>query len=481
MYVCRQSKNEEQWKTEYSKVLEYSVLKNVFNEEYFDTYFEINYIEEISSVKDINTLLDLGYTSNEINIFYEKVPNSINVITENSYNKDITNYITLDYFNEENLDRYIKYDNNENKLDSIYNTDIINDNYTYEDTVTFVNAYLDKDYYTNDINLTNEEANNLDVIVNKYYKLNSDYEPSDLTKINSKYSSGSNQRLRKEATSKFEEMASAMRNEDLKIYAGSTYRSYDYQLGLYNRYVAQDGFAEAETYSARAGYSEHQLGLAVDILNGRWSYLSETDKEYEWLINNSYKYGYILRYPRNKEYVTGYVFEDWHFRYLGIELATKVYENAAKERQEAESNNNEETTEEDNKKLAEEYKDEDIFYCLGSGPNFGLSFKLAMTMLMEGAIKHACPEYSAEFRHGLIERAEKDVPIIILRSDFESDEITDKAIEKVDKKVKYDIIANNATTITPSTIIPSQPLMSTKWLQTKPRAIVIIKQGIALK
>ena len=64
------------------------------------------------------------------------------------------------------------------------------------------------------------------------------------------------------------------------------------------------------------------------------------------------------------------------------------------------------TTEEDNKKLAEQYKDEEIFYCLGSGPNFGLSFKLAMTMLMEGAIKHACPLYSSEFRHGLIERAE---------------------------------------------------------------------------
>ena len=311
---------------QYSKVLEYSVLENVFNEEYFDTYFEINYIEEVSSVKDINILLDLGYTSNEINTFYEKIPNSINVIVENTYNKDITNYITLEYFNEENLDRYIKYDNDENKLDSVYNTDVINNNYTYKDTVTFVNAYLDKDYYTNDINLTNEEANKIDVIVNKYYKLNSDYEPSDLTKINSKYSSGSNQRLRAEAATKFEEMANTMKNEGLKIYAGSTYRSYDYQLGLYNRYVAQDGFEEAETYSARAGYSEHQLGLAVDILNGRWSYLSETDKEYEWLINNSYKYGYILRYPRDKEYVTGYVFEDWHFRYLGVELATKVYE-----------------------------------------------------------------------------------------------------------------------------------------------------------
>ncbi len=100
-------------------------------------------------------------------------------------------------------------------------------------------------------------------------------------------------------------------------------------------------------------------------------------------------------------------------------------------------------TEDENKALAEKYKDEDIFYCMGSGPNFGLAYKLAMTMLMEGAIKHACPEYSAEFRHGLIERAEKDVPVIILWSDFESDEITKKAIDFCEnleaKSIIYDL------------------------------------------
>ncbi len=88
-----------------------------------------------------------------------------------------------------------------------------------------------------------------------------------------------------------------------------------------------------------------------------------------------------------------------------------------------------ESTEDENKALAQDFKNEDIFYCLGSGPNFGLAYKLAMTMLMEGAIKHACPLYAAEFRHGLIERAEKDVPVIFLKSGFESDGITDKAIE----------------------------------------------------
>lgn len=307
----------------YSKTLETAVIENNYKKEYFDEYLDINYVEEENFINNINKLLDLGYKNKDINTFYEKVPKSIDVITSNKYDKNIINYISLDYFKEENLDRYIKYDFIDTK--SVYDTTILKEKYNYEDTITFVNAYLDKDYYSNDIPLSKDKASKLDVIVNKYYKLDKDYEPEDLTVINSKFASGT-QKLRKEAADKFEEMASDMLKENLKIYAGSTYRSYSYQEGLYNRYVKKDGFKEAETYSARAGYSEHQLGLAVDIVNGKWNYLSEGDKEYTWLINNSYKYGFILRYPHESEYITGYVFEDWHFRYLGIELATKVYE-----------------------------------------------------------------------------------------------------------------------------------------------------------
>ena len=307
----------------YSKTLETAVIENNYKKEYFDEYLDINYVEEENFINNINKLLDLGYKNKDINTFYEKVPKSIDVITSNKYDKNIINYISLNYFKEENLDRYIKYDFIDTK--SVYDTTILKEKYNYEDTVTFVNAYLDKDYYSNDIPLSKDKASKLDVIVNKYYKLDKDYEPEDLTVINSKFASGT-QKLRKEAADKFEEMASDMLKENLKIYAGSTYRSYSYQEGLYNRYVKKDGFKEAETYSARAGYSEHQLGLAVDIVNGKWNYLSEGDKEYTWLINNSYKYGFILRYPHESEYITGYVFEDWHFRYLGIELATKVHE-----------------------------------------------------------------------------------------------------------------------------------------------------------
>lgn len=306
----------------YSKTLEEAINQNSFNKEYFLEYLDIKYIDDKDFISNINKLLNLGYSSKDINAIYNKIPDSVNIIIDSKYNKDIINIMNLSYFKIDNLKRYLDYDIMEVK--SIYDTSNIKKDFNYEDVVTYVNANLDKEYYSSDNLISNEDASKIDVLVNKYHKLDENYEPSDLTIIDSKYASGT-QKLRKEAQIKFEEMASDMAKENLKIYAGSTYRSYTYQKGLYDRYVKKDGFAAAETYSARSGYSEHQLGLAVDIVNGKWDYLSENDKEYDYLINNSYKYGFILRYPRGSEYITGYMFEDWHFRYLGVELATKVF------------------------------------------------------------------------------------------------------------------------------------------------------------
>lgn len=306
----------------YSKTLEEAINQNSFNKEYFLEYLDIKYIDDKDFISNINKLLNLGYSSKDINAIYNKIPDSVNIIIDSKYNKDIINIMNLSYFRIDNLKRYLDYDIMEVK--SIYDISNIKKDFNYEDVVTYVNANLDKEYYSSDNLISNEDASKIDVLVNKYHKLDENYEPSDLTIIDSKYASGT-QKLRKEAQIKFEEMASDMAKENLKIYAGSTYRSYTYQKGLYDRYVKKDGFAAAETYSARSGYSEHQLGLAVDIVNGKWDYLSENDKEYDYLVKNSYKYGFILRYPRGSEYITGYMFEDWHFRYLGVELATKVF------------------------------------------------------------------------------------------------------------------------------------------------------------
>ena len=109
----------------------------------------------------------------------------------------------------------------------------------------------------------------------------------------------------------------------LKITSG--YRSYDVQVDLYNEYKKRDGQKAADTYSARPGHSEHQSGLSFD-LNGTNDKFIET-KEGKWLNDNCYKYGFILRFPDGATNYTGYMYEGWHFRYVGNDLAVKLYNN----------------------------------------------------------------------------------------------------------------------------------------------------------
>lgn len=111
----------------------------------------------------------------------------------------------------------------------------------------------------------------------------------------------------------------------LNIYISSGFRSYSYQSGLYNRYVNKDGKELADTYSARPGHSEHQTGLAFDVNQIDSSF--DNTPEAIWLSNNCYKYGFILRYPKGKTNETGYQYESWHFRYVGRDLAEKLYNN----------------------------------------------------------------------------------------------------------------------------------------------------------
>ena len=126
-------------------------------------------------------------------------------------------------------------------------------------------------------------------------------------------------------TNAFYEMQAASKLENLNIYLSSGFRSYSTQDRIYNNYVARDGKQMADTYSARPGHSEHQTGLAFDVnqINDTFNDSAEA----KWLANNCYKYGFILRYPQGKEDITGYKYESWHFRYVGVDLATKLYNN----------------------------------------------------------------------------------------------------------------------------------------------------------
>ena len=123
----------------------------------------------------------------------------------------------------------------------------------------------------------------------------------------------------------FNKMQAAAKVAGLNIYISSGFRSYSYQKTLYNNYVNRDGVTVADTYSARAGHSEHQSGLAFDVNTINDSFANT--EEGKWLNDNCYKYGFILRYPNGKSDETGYQYEPWHFRYVGVELAEKLYNN----------------------------------------------------------------------------------------------------------------------------------------------------------
>ncbi len=148
------------------------------------------------------------------------------------------------------------------------------------------------------------------LIANKTYNLPSNYNPG---------------KLLTEFSENFNKMKEDAKIENINLKIVSGYRSYETQKKLHYNYVKDQGSQKAETHSARAGYSEHQSGLAADI--NLISQKFATQKEGIWLNDNCYKYGFIIRYPKDKNDETGYIYEPWHIRYVGKELAEKLYNN----------------------------------------------------------------------------------------------------------------------------------------------------------
>lgn len=155
------------------------------------------------------------------------------------------------------------------------------------------------------------------IVVNKTYSLPSNFAPNNLVTINGYI------KVVDYVKNSFNELKSDASSIGLNIYASSGYRSYSDQKYIYNNYVKMDGQEKADTYSARAGYSEHQTGLAIDVNTIDMTF--DNTEESIWLKENCYRYGFIIRYPKNKDSITGYMYEPWHIRYVGKELAKKLY------------------------------------------------------------------------------------------------------------------------------------------------------------
>lgn len=223
----------------------------------------------------------------------------------------ISQYSKLPYFDPRKVLRYYSFKEQQKEC-------------TWEEAITFVNIGLDQEFYEHITLIQCPES--LTVLVNKYNQLTEDYVPWDLELIHPDFNAGEYV-LRKEARDAFEEMCRKAREDGILLQAISTYRSYGYQKEVYLRnkipeLSMNEYQKDRDRVSARPGHSEHQTGFAVDIND-----LEQTFEETAagiWLAANSYHYGYILRYPKGKEYITGYDYEPWHFRYVGRKHADKV-------------------------------------------------------------------------------------------------------------------------------------------------------------
>lgn len=256
-------------------------------------------------------LKQIGYNETEIKDITKLKDDQIKAILKKKYNRLNIKFIRQKYFITNNLDRYIKYYNN-HKDDKISHI------------VSIVNVCADEDYYDKDTVKKTDVSKKELMLVNKFNYLDENYAPDDIVKVSVQFAYGDNE-IKKEVYEKFRSMYNDAKKEGLYLIITSSYRDYNFQKELWDSYANQKGDEWADSVSARAGYSEHQTGYTLDIVtyNANMSSFETTD-EFKWLQDNAYKYGFILRYPKDKEDITGYSYESWHYRYVGKDVATKI-------------------------------------------------------------------------------------------------------------------------------------------------------------
>ncbi len=254
-----------------------------------------------------------GYDEKEIKLLIDNLDNKrLDKLSNTKKNPILIAFLQEKYYIKDNLDRYLKYYENNKKT-------------AYSDIVAIVNTNNDYAFYEHDID-TDLNLNEK-LLCNKFYKLPDGYEPDDLVEMKNKYYYGDVQIVRQEVYDAFVDMWNAANNEGIYLIVNSSYRSFDDQTELYNLYKDNYGAKQADSVASRPGYSEHQTGLSVDIFS-KDNTSTKTFKDspaYNWLKDNSYKYGFILRYPEGKENLTGYEFEAWHYRYVGKKIAKEIH------------------------------------------------------------------------------------------------------------------------------------------------------------
>ena len=251
-----------------------------------------------------------GYNETDINKIVGLNDEVKNYILDNDYSSVIYMIINSKYFISDNFNIYIKYHNDYK-------------DYGIDKIISMVNTESYKEEYEDSIstNISDEYK----MLVNKNHYLSSGFVPDNIVKVSNWYAYEGH-KLEKTAYEAFIELFNDAKSEGLSIVLSMGYRSYKDQKSIFNTYKRDYGERYADEVSTRPGYSEYQTGLALNISKLYYSddKFEKTD-EYKWLLENAYKYGFILRYPKDKEYITKYKFDSNHFRYVGDEAAFIIH------------------------------------------------------------------------------------------------------------------------------------------------------------
>ena len=292
-----------------NKTLNRAFESKDFIEDNMDVYSKVDYVEQEHLIDNINRLIKVGYKNNDINIILAHGDDkSVREFSKREKVKYLEEFFSISYAKLSNYDRYVKYSDESGEDE--------------EDVVLYVNLDMDKEDYTDS---TLVDSFSYDMLVNKHRNLKEDFIPSNLVDVSLEYASSDDVQCNGVAYSAFKKMSQDASSSGLQLVINSCYRSYQDQIDIQELYRKTYGDSYVEKYVAKPGYSEHQTGLGFHI-GSRTVNVFANSKEYEWMQENAYKYGFIYRFQKKFENITGFRSEAWHYRYVGVEIATYIHE-----------------------------------------------------------------------------------------------------------------------------------------------------------
>ena len=276
----------------------------------FTSYSKIKYQNHKNIIKNINKLLKIGYSNEEISLILSRGNDKdVNEFTKRKKVRYLEEFFSVSYSKLRNYDRYISYMNNSREDE--------------ETSVLYVNLDMDKENYKDAKKI---EDFSYTMLVNKHHKLEKDFVPKDLKTVSTDYAREKGIKANITAISQAKKMIDDAKKDDKNIIINSAYRSYEDQEDIVNTYRELYGDSYIEKYVLLPGYSEHQSGLGIDFGSTDSKIFIQSD-EYKWMEENCYKYGFIHRFKSNYEEITGVKNESWHYRYVGKKAAKYIYEN----------------------------------------------------------------------------------------------------------------------------------------------------------